>query len=207
MYAWFPDTAYEYAILLEDYHSREPSELRKKYFEATHEDNMYQYFASQEPPVFEPTSDWQPITILLFRSIYELLLDHLLWKLIRIELSPSGSAEDYACFVMSQFSSVSAKKDKCYKFVTGNKWSDDIKEFKAQNLDALLEESVKVRNEFIHRNPLAGSNNQDLADRSREAIPDLFELFVKLANKYYYPVAKDLSYIEIKRVPDTQDGI
>lgn len=163
-----------------------------------------EYFTSSNEPVFQPTTDWKPVTILIFRSLFELLLDHLLWKLIRVQLLPSFHAEDYASFILSRFPNVSSKRDKCYKFVTGNKWAADIERFGYKDLDNLLKKTVKIRNEFIHENPLAGHNNLSLADNVRQMIPDLFEYFVKLANEYQHPYAKQLCKLEIKKSIETQ---
>ena len=33
-YIWFPDITYEYTIMIKDYYLREPSMLRKEYFNA-----------------------------------------------------------------------------------------------------------------------------------------------------------------------------
>lgn len=195
--SWFPESAYEYVILLEDYHAQTPSSILTNYFE----DNLYDMWTSGNP-ISKPTSDWKPITILLFRSLFELLLDHCLWKLIRVQLCPSPHADDYAYFVLKQFSSISAKKDRCYPFVTQSKWKEDVKKFGFQELDDLLDKAQKIRNQFIHNDPNAGHLVTDFSDSIRGKIPDLFSLFVRIANEYHHPYANDLSKIEIKRISD-----
>ena len=194
---WFPDTAYQYVMLLEDYHQRPISQLRKDYFEAVREENAYSYWCAQQEPEFKPTDDWQPITILLYRSLFELLLNHFLWKMVYVQLLPSPDAGHYAGFIVDQLSDVNERLGKGYKFITQSRWNDDIKELGYTGLNQLLRETVKVRNEFVHENPLAGHTDLTLAERAKKSVPQLFELFVKLANKYFHPRAKQLALIDI----------
>jgi len=195
---WFPDSVYEYVMLLEDYHQRPTSKLRKKYFKAVQEDNEWTAWFEGPESKLNPTQDWQPITILLYRSLFEKLIDHFLWKVMYVHLLPSGNAEAYAYFILDQLPTVSDKIGKGYRFVTnGKKWKDDLKELGFESLDHLLIQTAKVRNEWVHENPVAGYGDLELAQKARESIPSLIELFVKLANKYFHPVALALSKIDI----------
>lgn len=195
---WFPDSVYEYAMLLEDYHQRPVSKLRQKYFKASQRENEWAAWIEGKESGFSPTQDWQPITILLYRALFEKLLDHFLWKVMYVHLLPSGNAEAYPYFILDQLPTVSDKIGKGYKFVTnGNKWKDDLKELGFESLDQLLIQTAKVRNEWVHENPIAGHNDLELAQKARESIPSLIELFVQLANKYFHPVALALSKIDI----------
>jgi hypothetical protein len=194
---WFPDSVYEYIMLLEDYHQRPISKLRKRYFKAVQEENWF-----EEEAKLNPTQDWQPITILLYRSLFEKLLDNFLWKVMYVQLLPSDYAESYANFILDQFSTVSDKIGKGYKFVTSRKWKDDLKELGFEDLDQLLIQTAKVRNEWVHENPIAGHNDLELAQKAKESVPSLIELFVKLANKYFHPTMLALSKIEIVNKDD-----
>jgi hypothetical protein len=122
-----------------------------------------------------------------------LLLDHFLWKLIRVQLLPSPDAERYAVLMIEQYRSVPAKTGKLYSFVTGNKWNKDLTRIGYSGLNNLLQSSGVIRNAFVHQNPLAGHEDPQFADQLRLAVPDLFDLFVKLANEYHCPRAKLLS--------------
>jgi hypothetical protein len=199
---WFPEEAYEYVVLLEDYHLKEPSSILQEYLR----DNEWDFWTSGNPQK-KPIADWKPMTILLFRSLFELLLEHCLWKLIRVHLFLSPYATDYANFILKQFSSVTSKKDKCYKFVTGNKWKDDMKRLGYQDLDRLLDQAAVMRNDFIHADPTAGSSVVELANSLRDKVPDLFELFAKIANEYHHPHASDLSKIEIRKIEEDHNPV
>lgn len=200
---WFPDSVYDYVVLLEDYHQRPVSKLRQEYFEAVKEDNDWAAWFEGETN-FNPTQDWQPITILLFRSLFEKLLDIFLWRMAYIQLLPSAYSESYADFILERLPTVSEKIGKGYKLVANRKWKDDLKELGFESLDQLLVQTAKVRNEWVHESPIAGHTVLDLAEKARESIPSMIELFVQLANKYYHPLAVSLSKIEIVRQGDNE---
>jgi hypothetical protein len=124
---WFPDEVYEYAVILEDYHGRPPSELRERYFQATVEDNAFQYWCATSPPQFGPTAEWKPVSILLFRAIFEVLLDQFLWRVMHAQVAPSDYAKEYATFLIDRTRGLAERLGSLYKFVTGNKWSNDLK--------------------------------------------------------------------------------
>jgi hypothetical protein len=194
---WFPDSVYEYALLLEDYHQRPVSKLREEYFDAVKEDNEWvAWFEGPESPQ-NPTQDWQPITILLFRMLFEKFIVHLLWRIMYIQLLPSDYAESYPYFILDQLSTINDKIGKGYKFVTDRKWKDDLKELGFEHLDQILIQTARIRNAWVHEDPIAGHNNTILAEQARIAIPSMFELFVQLANKYFHPLALSLSKIDI----------
>lgn len=190
---WFPEAAYEYAILLEDYHHRPPSDLRTRYFQSVERDNWREYWCSSTPPEFGPTVDWKPTTILLFRSLFELLLDHLLWRLLFIQLLPSSHAGRYPEFIAEQFRSVSSKQGKLYSFITGNTWKYDLDRFGFGDVYNLLQKSGEIRNTFIHEDPLAGHADADLAEQLHVVTPKLFALFARIANEYYHVRCKELT--------------
>ncbi|NJN71882.1 MAG: hypothetical protein HC799_03230 [Limnothrix sp. RL_2_0] len=196
--AHFPESAYEYVILLEDYYQQKPSKVLEEYFE----ENILEMWTSGNPRVKEkPISDWKPMMVILFRSLFELLLDHCLWKLIRVQLCPSPHSKEYAYFLLKQFPSVSAKQGKCYPFVTQSKWKEDLKKFGFQDLDELLKEAARIRNEFIHADdPTSGHHTTDFPERLRSEVPNLFTLFVQIANEYYHPYAEELSKIEVHQI-------
>jgi len=205
-YIWFPDTVYEYVILLKDYDARPPTEFRAEYFEAQAEDNVMEYFTSTTEPEFNPTSDWKPVTILLFRSLFELLLEHFLWKVTWIHCLPSPDAEKFADYVLDSEWRVSARLAKVYSTVTNHKWREDITQLGYQQLDKLLQETAKVRNDFVHGNPLAGHATPELPNRVVQAIPELFSLFVKLANMHFHPRALQLRDLRIETMHTNTAG-
>jgi hypothetical protein len=202
---WFPDSVYEYVMLLEDYHQRPVSKLRKEYFKAVKEDNEWAAWFEGPESKLNPTQDWQPVTILLYRSLFEKLLEHFLWRMMYIQLLPSASAESYPYFILDQLSTISDKIGKGYKFVTGKKWKDDLKELGFESLDQLLIQTAKVRNKWVHESPIAGHNDSELAEKARASIPSMIELFVQLANRYFHPLALSLSKIEIVCQNDSKE--
>jgi len=199
-YVWFPDTMYEYVILLKDYDSRPPTEFRIEYLKAQAEANMMEYFTSMTEPEFNPTSDWKPITVLLFRSLFELLLEHFLWKVAWIRCLPSPDAEKFADYVLDSEWRISARLSKVYSTVTDHNWQDDIIQLGYQRLDKLLKETAKVRNDFAHGNPLAGSAKTEMPKQVMQSIPDLFNLFIKLANMHFHPRALQLRDLRIESI-------
>ena len=192
-YEWFPDIVYDYAILLEDYHFRQPTLLRQEYLKTVAIDNAMQYWCSSTEPEFRPTNDLKPITILLFRTIFEILIKHFLWKHIYVSLLPSPDAERYASFILNKDVSVSNQIKSLYPFVTGNKWRIDLDKLGYSRLNNLLIKTAQVRNEFIHENPYSEHEETNLAEQARNAIPELFACFVKLANLHIHPRCLQLS--------------
>lgn len=197
-YMWFPDSAYEYAILIEDYHSRPISDLRQQYFEAVAEENLMDYFCSTSEPIPSPTTDWKPITILLFRSLFEVLLEHFLWKIIWTSCLPSPDAERIAEHILNTSWTVSSRINKVYSDITGHKWRDDILQLNHKNLNELLKQTADIRNDFVHSNPFAGHADPHLSDRCRASIPELFELFSELSNLHIYPKTLQLRDLKIE---------
>jgi hypothetical protein len=196
---WFPDAAYEYAILIEDYDTRPPTDFRKKYFEAVAEENHMEYFCSMTEPEFKPTDDWKPITVLLFRSLFEILLEHFLWKTAWTYCLPSPDAERLASHILDSSWTVSSRISKVYSGVTGHKWKDDIEHLGRQNIGDLLKITADIRNDFIHGNPLAGHQEISLPNRARKAVPELFALFAELANLHIHPRALILRGLKIEQ--------
>lgn len=191
-YLWFPDAAYEFAIILADYDARLVSHFRQQYFDAQAVENSMEYFASMTEPEIKPTNDWKPITIILFRSLFELLLEHFLWKVAWIYWLPASDAEVSADAILEKHWTVSSRLNKVYLSVTGHKWKDDVIRLRHQDLAKLLDRTAKVRNEFVHGNPLAGHKDPNLSTKARQALPELFTLFVELANLHFHPRAVQL---------------
>lgn len=185
--SWFPDTAYEYAVMLEDYHQRPASEMRRAYFEAVAEQNLVDYYTASSEPIPGPTEDWKPVSVLLFRSIFELLLDHLIWKVVWVQLLPSADAPRYADFLLDRFRGASERTQRLYPFVTGSPWQHDLDRLQFSRVGLVIVEAAKVRNSFLHLNPFAGHHEEGVADRVRASVPDLFKMFATLANEYYHP--------------------
>lgn len=196
---WFPKEVYEYAVILEDYHARPPSELRERYFEATAEDNAFQCWCAESPPELLPTQDWKPVTIMIFRTLFELLLEQFLWRVIHIQLSPSKHAGAHASFELDSAIGVTERFGRLYRFVTDSRWSSDLERLGYSDIDSLLKRTAKTRNAFLHENPYAGGKDRGLAQQSRDNVPRLLELFVHLANEYYHPRAKELRSLEAER--------
>jgi hypothetical protein len=194
---WFPDEVYEYAVILEDYHGRPPSELRERYFQATVEDNAFQYWCATSPPQFGPTAEWKPVSILLFRAIFEVLLDQFLWRVMHAQVAPSDYAKEYATFLIDRTRGLAERLGSLYKFVTGNKWSNDLKRLGFSDIDDLLLRAARTRNAFLHENPHAGHQDQGLAQEVRDSVARLLELFARLANEYYHPRAKALCGVQV----------
>lgn len=185
-YEWFPNFIYDYVIMLEDYHLHSPTQMRQDYFKAVKADNWMEYWCSVTSPKYFPSEDLKPITILLFRSIFEALLAHFLWKKIWVSLLPSPDAERYADLVLNNEQSVSKRLFNIYPRVTGNKWINDLNRMGYSSLNKLLQDTARIRNEFIHENPHAGYH-LNVGNQARQSIPILFACFVNLANLYIHP--------------------
>lgn len=196
-YLWFPDTIYEYAIMIEDYFTRCPSKRREKYFETQKEENAYEFWCSMDQPEFKPVEDWKPITILLFRSLFESLIEHFLWNLIYVEILPSVQAEKYAAYILNENQGIGRRVNKTYLNITGNTLKKDMIELGYEELYRLLLKTARIRNEFIHNNPHAGYEDINLSKHVKESVPALISVFVKLANKYIHPVCLRLRDIKI----------
>jgi len=95
---------------------------------------------------------------------------------------------------------------KVYSTVTNHKWREDITQLGYQQLDKLLQETAKVRNDFVHGNPLAGHATPELPNRVVQAIPELFSLFVKLANMHFHPRALQLRDLRIETMHTNTAG-
>lgn len=202
---WFPEEIYEYAVILEDYNERTPSELRERYFQATAEDNAFEYWCATEPPEFAPTADWKPVTVLLFRTIFELLLEQFLWRIVHAQVTPSAYAADYATFVLDGTRGAMERLKRLYSFVTASRWSKDLTRLGFSDVDDLLMRAARTRNSFLHEDPHAGHEDEDLAQEARNKIPRLLDLFAHLANEYYHPRVKEFCGVEVVR--DTVSGV